>query len=141
MLETADISPSATGDQKAAVDSFLKGSTKATQVIQTACVEICESRFDRVLFSVIDTPGLDFQEGRELKLERQVTSIIKYVDAQYANTMTEVRASFQTYFTLTCPNQFSRSPKSFDRAKGTNTFICECKFLPWLNERERERED
>ncbi|KAF8798961.1 septin family protein [Phlegmacium glaucopus] len=89
LLETADISPSATADQKAAVDQFLKGSTKATQAIQTACVEICESRFDRVLFSVIDTPGLDFQEGRELKLERQVTSIIKYVDAQYADTMTE----------------------------------------------------
>jgi len=89
LLETADISPSATGDQKAAVDRFLKGSTKATQAIQTACVEICESRFDRVLFSVIDTPGLDFQEGRELKLERQVNSILKYVDAQYADTMSE----------------------------------------------------
>jgi len=89
LLETADVSPGATVDQKAAVDQFLKGSTKATQAIQTACVEICESRFDRVLFSVIDTPGLDFQEGRELKLERQVTSIIKYVDAQYADTMTE----------------------------------------------------
>lgn len=100
MLETADISPGATGEQKGAVDRFLKGSTKATHAIQTACVEICESRFDRVLFSVIDTPGLDFQEGRELKLERQVTGIIKYVDAQYADTMTEVRASFQTYLYL-----------------------------------------
>ncbi|KAF9483467.1 septin family protein [Pholiota conissans] len=89
LLETADTSPSATVDQKAAVDRFLKGSTKATQAIQTACVEICESRFDRVLFSVIDTPGLDFLEGRELKLERQVNSIIKYVDAQYADTMSE----------------------------------------------------
>ena len=87
-------------DQKAAVDQFLRGSTKATQTIQTACVEICESRFDRVLFSVIDTPGLDFQEARELKLERQVTSIIKYVDAQYADTMTEVCTSFNV-FTLT----------------------------------------
>ncbi|KAF8903131.1 septin family protein [Gymnopilus junonius] len=89
LLETADISPGATVDQKAAVDRFLKGSTKATQDIQTACVEICESRFDRVLFSVIDTPGLDFLEGRELKLERQVSSVIKYVDAQYADTMSE----------------------------------------------------
>lgn len=59
-------------------------------MIETACVEICESRFDRVLFSVIDTPGLDFLEGRELKLERQVNDIIKYVDAQYADTMSEV---------------------------------------------------
>jgi hypothetical protein len=128
LLETADISPSATGEQKVAVDRFLKGSTKATQGIQTACVEICESRFDRVLFSVIDTPGLDFQEGRELKLERQVTSIIKYVDAQYADTMTEVRASFPNLFILTTPNRYSRSPKSFGRAKETNIFICECPF-------------
>ncbi|KAF8964397.1 septin family protein [Flammula alnicola] len=89
LLETADTSPGATVDQKAAVDRFLKGSTKATQAIQTACVEICESRFDRVLFSVIDTPGLDFLEGRELKLERQVNSVLKYVDAQYADTMSE----------------------------------------------------
>jgi hypothetical protein len=72
------------------VDRFLRGTTKHTQSIQTACVEICESRFDRVLLSVIDTPGLDFLEGRELKLERQVNGIIKYVDAQYADTMSEV---------------------------------------------------
>ncbi|CAA7261593.1 unnamed protein product [Cyclocybe aegerita] len=89
LLETADTSPSATMDQKAAVDRFLKGSTKTTQAIQTACVEICESRFDRVLFSVIDTPGLDFQEGRELRLERQVNTVLKYIDAQYADTMSE----------------------------------------------------
>jgi septin family protein len=58
LLETADISPTATPDQRAAMDKFLNAGTKRTQFIQTACVEICESRFDRVLFSVIDTPGL-----------------------------------------------------------------------------------
>ncbi|RDB17825.1 Septin-8-A [Hypsizygus marmoreus] len=89
LLDTADISPTATVDQKAALDRFLRGRTKPTQSIQTACIEICESRFDRILFSVIDTPGLDFQEGRELKLERQVNGVIKYVDAQYADTMSE----------------------------------------------------
>ena len=87
-------------DQKAAVEQFLKGSTKTTQAIQTACVEICESCFDRVLFLVIDTPGLDFQEGHELKLERQVMGIIKYVDAQYADTMTEVHTFFQRVLLL-----------------------------------------
>lgn len=85
------MSPGATPDQRAAVEQFLKGSPKATPAIQTACVEICESRFDRVLLSVIDTPGLDFQEGRELKLERQVNAMLKYIDAQYADTMSEVR--------------------------------------------------
>jgi septin family protein len=92
LLETADISPTATIDQRAALDRFLRDSKKTTPSIQTACVEICESRFDRVLFSVIDTPGLDFLEGRELKLERQVNGILKYVDAQYADTMSEVSA-------------------------------------------------
>jgi septin family protein len=90
LLDTADISPTATADQQAAVDRFMRGSAKHTSSIQTACVEICESRFDRLLFSIIDTPGLDFVDGHELKLERQVNVVIKYVDAQYADTMSEV---------------------------------------------------
>ncbi|KAG6854647.1 hypothetical protein C0991_003295 [Blastosporella zonata] len=89
LLDTADISPTATIDQKAALDRFLRGSTKSTQSIETACVELCESRFDRVLLSVIDTPGLDYKKGKELKLERQVNSVLKYVDAQYADTLSE----------------------------------------------------
>jgi len=89
LLETADISPTATVDQQTAMDRFLQGATKHTQSIQTACVEICESRFDRLLFSVIDTPGLDFAEGRQLRLERQVNGIIKYLDSLYADTMSE----------------------------------------------------
>ncbi|CAK5284103.1 unnamed protein product [Mycena citricolor] len=93
LLDTADVSPTATADQRAAAHAFLRGQPKSTQSIQTACVEICESRFDRVLLSVIDTPGLDFSEGRELKLERQVNSVMKYIDAQYADTMSEVSFS------------------------------------------------
>ncbi|KAF8631049.1 hypothetical protein AX15_002657 [Amanita polypyramis BW_CC] len=89
LLETADFSPTATVDQRTAVNRFLKNSSKSTTSIQPACIEICESRFDRILFSVIDTPGLDFQEGKELKLERQMMSIVKYIDTQYADTMNE----------------------------------------------------
>lgn len=76
-------------DQRAALDRFLHRESQTTSAIETACVEITESKFDRVLFSVIDTPGLDFVEGRELKLERQVNGIIRYIDAQYADTMSE----------------------------------------------------
>ncbi|PFH54064.1 hypothetical protein AMATHDRAFT_842 [Amanita thiersii Skay4041] len=89
LLETADISLTATADQRAAVERFMKSSTRSTASIQTASIEICESRFDRILFSVIDTPGLDFQEGKELKQERRITSIINYINAQYADTMSE----------------------------------------------------
>lgn len=71
------------------MDSFLKGSTKRTEQITTACVEICESKYDRILLSVIDTPGLDFQNGHELRLERQVTGIVKYMDTQFSDTLSE----------------------------------------------------
>lgn len=89
LLETADISPTATADQRTAMEKFLRERPKRTQSIQTACVEICESRYDRVLLSVVDTPGLDFHENRALKLERQVSGIIKYLETQYNDTMSE----------------------------------------------------
>lgn len=92
LIDTADISPTATLDQRTSMDRFLRESGKRTEHIATAVIEICESRFDRILLSVIDTPGLDFQEGHELRLERQVSGIMKYLDLQYADTMDEVRA-------------------------------------------------
>lgn len=90
LLDTAVISPAATGDQHAALNRFLKGELRHTQAIHAARIEICESRYDRVLLTAIDTPGLDFSPGKELSVERQVTGVIKYIDAQYAATMNEV---------------------------------------------------
>lgn len=90
LLETSDISPTATEEQRVSLERFLNGSLKHSQHINTACVEIHESRYDRVLLTVIDTPGLDFGDGRELRVERQVSGIIKYLDTQYADTMNEV---------------------------------------------------
>jgi septin family protein len=124
LLETADISPTATVDQRAAVQRFLRGPPKATPIISTACVEICESRFDRVLFSVIDTPGLDFLEGRELKLERQVNGMIKYIDAQYADTMSEVRPADHYHMHISLSRYF-RSPKLCGKAREISIYICD----------------
>ena len=59
------------------------------QFIQTACIKICKLRFNRVLFSNIDTPGLDFADQQELKLERQVNGILKFIDAQCATRRTQ----------------------------------------------------
>jgi len=89
LLDTADISSAATAEQRASFNRFMRGGVKSTPRIQSATIDIHESRFDRVLLSVIDTPGLDFQQGRELKLERQVSSIMKYLDGLYADTMSE----------------------------------------------------
>ncbi|KAI6042688.1 Septin-domain-containing protein [Pisolithus marmoratus] len=89
LLDTSEISSSASAEQRVSLQRFLQGELKQTQTINTACVEISESRYDKVLLTVIDTPGLDFSQGRELIVERQVTSIIKYIDQQYADTMIE----------------------------------------------------
>ncbi|KAL9711200.1 hypothetical protein Ac2012v2_005740 [Leucoagaricus gongylophorus] len=89
LLETADISPSATEEQRTALTKFLSDSSKPTHTIQSTSLEISENKFDRIMLSVIDTPGLDFQEGKELKLERQVSAILRHVDSQYADTMSE----------------------------------------------------
>ncbi|CCM00652.1 uncharacterized protein FIBRA_02690 [Fibroporia radiculosa] len=89
LLDTADISPTASPEQRATMGSFLHGTPKRTDAIQSVCLEICESKYDRVLLSVIDTPGLDFQEGHELKLERQVGSVMKYLDSQFTDTLSE----------------------------------------------------
>ena len=123
LLDTADISPTATPDQRAAVENFLRGSLERTQEIKTACVEICESKYDRVLLTVVDTPGLDFHESRELNLEWQVSSILKYVDQQYADTLSEVSIT-RHLFVCASSHHSSRKQKLFDSPRGINISTC-----------------
>lgn len=89
-LDTSDISSTASPEQKLSVQTFLSKSRKTTRALQTACIEIAETRFDRVLLTLIDTPGLSFEEGKELRLERDVNSLVKYFDRQFDETMGEV---------------------------------------------------
>ena len=89
LLETAEVSPTAPPEQRIALEHFLRGAPRPTREIHTTRIEICESRHDRLLLSVIDTPGLDF--GDELTLERQVSSVVKHMEAQFADTLSEVR--------------------------------------------------
>ncbi|EUC63443.1 septin family protein-loop GTPase, partial [Rhizoctonia solani AG-3 Rhs1AP] len=62
-------------------------SNRPTREISTATVEAPGS--DRLVLTVIDTPGLDYSEGAELELEKAVTGLVKYVDSQYAETLGE----------------------------------------------------
>jgi septin family protein len=89
-LDTSDISSTSTPEQRLSVQNFLSKSRKSTRGLQTACVEIAETRFDRVLLTLIDTPGLNFEEGKELGLERAVSGLVKYLDLQFDETMGEV---------------------------------------------------
>ena len=87
-------------------------------------MEICESRYDRVLLTVVDTPGLDFHESRELNLEWQVSSILKYVDQQYADTLSEVSTNASDMPVCASSYPSIRKQKLFDNPKGINTFTC-----------------
>ena len=72
---------------------------------------------------------MDFAEGRELKLERQVGGVIKYIDQQYADTMSEVTRLYLLYPWLLLIG-LSRSRRSSVRVKEINTFICEWSRIP-----------
>ncbi|CAE6460439.1 unnamed protein product [Rhizoctonia solani] len=61
--------------------------TRPTREISTVTVESPGS--DRLVLTVVDTPGLDYSEGAELELEKAVTGLVKYVDSQYAETLGE----------------------------------------------------
>ncbi|PVF97315.1 hypothetical protein CPB86DRAFT_707200 [Serendipita vermifera] len=88
-IDTSEISSTATPEQKLSVETFMSKSRKSTRSLQTASIEIAETRFDRVLLTLIDTPGLSFEEGQELSLERSVSSLVKYLDNQFDETMGE----------------------------------------------------
>lgn len=91
-LNTCDVSPSATEAELAALRKFVDGPARHTKSLRAVSVEVCEERHDRIQLTVIDTAGFDFEDGRELELERGVQSVMKYIDTQYAETMGEVGA-------------------------------------------------
>ncbi|KAG8907706.1 hypothetical protein FRB99_002502 [Tulasnella sp. 403] len=88
-LNTCDISPTASEPDVVGVKKFTEGATKQTKALKTVAVEVCEERHERIHLTVIDTVGFDFEEGKELELERGVSSLVKYLDTQFAETMGE----------------------------------------------------
>lgn len=60
---------------------------RPTRTLSTTTTEL--SGTDRLVLTVIDTPGLDYSPGAELELEKAVTALVKYVDTQYAETLGE----------------------------------------------------
>ncbi|KAG8976503.1 hypothetical protein FRB90_009173, partial [Tulasnella sp. 427] len=88
-LNTCDISPGTTDAELAVLKKVTEGPMRHTKSLHAVSVEVCEERHDRIHLTVIDTVGFDFEEGRELELERGIQSVMKYIDTQYAETMGE----------------------------------------------------
>ncbi|KAB5595919.1 Septin-9 [Ceratobasidium theobromae] len=60
---------------------------RPTRALSTATTELPGP--ERLVLTVIDTPGLDYSDGAELELEKSVTALVKYIDTQYAETLGE----------------------------------------------------
>jgi ribosome biogenesis GTPase A len=71
---------------------------RPTRTLSTTTTELPGA--ERLVLTVIDTPGLDYSDGAELELEKAVTALVKYVDSQYAETLGEVSLD------LLCPSQY-----------------------------------
>jgi septin family protein len=96
LFDTSTISPTNTQAQLASLSTYRSSSARPTTSINITRVEILQSAStnrpgpeDRINLTCIDTPGLDFSEGKEFALDRAVSSVVKYVDMQFAETMGE----------------------------------------------------
>ncbi|KAG8857948.1 hypothetical protein FRB96_005439 [Tulasnella sp. 330] len=88
-LNTCDVSPTASESETAHVKRFLEAPTRHTKNLKSLSVEVCEDRHERVQLTLIDTVGFDFDQGRELELQLGVSSVMKYLDQQFADSMLE----------------------------------------------------
>lgn len=96
LLDTSTISPGNSQDQLNALQMFRQSSGRPTSSISTATVEILQSApnrvpgiDDRIALTCIDTPSLDYSEGKELALELSISELVRYIDLLFAETMAE----------------------------------------------------
>ncbi|KIJ54549.1 hypothetical protein M422DRAFT_240616 [Sphaerobolus stellatus SS14] len=96
LLNTSNISPGNTQEQLNAFNAFRKKPPRPTRTLESATIEILQaapnrspSSDDRIALKCIDTPGLDYSEGKEFALEVSVSEIVKYIEQQFAETMQE----------------------------------------------------
>jgi hypothetical protein len=88
LLQTCQISPTATPAQRESLENFMSGTVSPTTSVWSVTLEIDEGP-DRISLTLMDTPGLVL--SNELDLERSVTSILRQFDTRFAETLEEVR--------------------------------------------------
>ncbi|KAL4069944.1 hypothetical protein V8B97DRAFT_1872195 [Scleroderma yunnanense] len=87
LLDTSDISPTATKDQLASVAKFVQGCSSHTSHIRSASINI-DLDVDRnappqvLSLTLIDTPSLDFADDHTA--ERNIQEILRQVDSRFA---------------------------------------------------------
>jgi hypothetical protein len=93
LLDTSDISTSATKEQLASVAKFVQGCNAHTSHIRTTSVDIeldddTKGFPQRCTLSLIDTPSIDFDD--ENAAERVVSDTLRLIDARFVEGMEDV---------------------------------------------------
>ncbi|KAF8895495.1 hypothetical protein BD779DRAFT_1660294 [Infundibulicybe gibba] len=87
LLDTSDISPSATKEQLASVAKFVQGCSSHTSYIRAASIDIDLDLKNigpqqRLGLTLIDTPSLDFKD--DAAAERLVAETLRHIDSRFA---------------------------------------------------------
>lgn len=93
LLDTSDVSHTATKDQLASVAKFVQGCSGHTSHIRSASINIDlaldpNSPPQVLALSLVDTPSLDFAD--ELAAERTIKEITRHVDSRFADGIDDV---------------------------------------------------
>jgi septin family protein len=95
LLDTCEISPTASKEQLASVAKFVQGCSGHTSYIRTASIDIevdidGKGQQQRLALSLVDTPSIDFQD--ETSSERLVSEMLRHIDSRFAEGVEDVSA-------------------------------------------------
>ncbi|KAF7314282.1 GTP binding protein [Mycena kentingensis (nom. inval.)] len=82
LLDTSDISPTASKEQLQSVARFVQGCTGHTPSLRTASVDIAVDGAEPLALTVVDTPSLDFDD--DVASERVVADTLHFVESRLA---------------------------------------------------------
>lgn len=96
LLDSTEISQTATKEQLASVAKFIQGCSGHTSHIRTASVDVeldVESNgvLQPLALTLVDTPSLKFDDDSS---ERMVTEILRHVESRFAEGIEDVSFSF-----------------------------------------------
>jgi hypothetical protein len=96
LLDTSDVSRTATMEQLTSVAKFVQGCSGHTSHIRTASIDVeldveGNGRSQPLTLTVVDTPSLDLAD--ETSSERTVSEILRYVESRLAESIEDVSSS------------------------------------------------
>jgi hypothetical protein len=100
MLDTSEVSRTATTEQLASVAKFVQGCGSHTSYIRTASIDVRldvegKGAAQPLALTLVDTPSLDFAD--EGSSERMVSEMLRYVETRLAEGIEDV-SSYSAFF-------------------------------------------